>query len=128
MNALSTAELSHMQAANTSAMWDTCCIVSRTAGLLDEFGNPADVWTEGADLACGLDMRTSYEVLQGTQVPVRAPRLRLPFGTVVTNLDRIKITKRYGVTLAAPLMYEIIGPPRQGPVGVQIDLKTATSV
>jgi hypothetical protein len=127
MNVLSTGELTRMQAANLSAMWDTCHIMTRVAGAVDDYGHPAITWTESiTDTPCGLDLRNSYEVLGSTQVLVFDARARLPFGTIVTNLDRIKVTARYGVALGTALLFEIVGPPRQGPSGVQVDLKTAT--
>ena len=124
----SASQRSRMQATFDASMPDTCHIVTRTPGPVDDYGNPTVTWTEGTtDVACGLDMRNSYEVLASTQVLVYDARLRLPIATVITNLDRIKITKRYGATLATALLYEVIGPPRQGPSGIVVDLRTATS-
>lgn len=118
-----------MQVTYDASMPDTCRIIDNVPGAVDEYGNPTMTWTwRSVDVACGLDMRNSYEVLASTQVLVYDARLRLPHDTVVSNLCRIAVWKRYGVMLDTSLIFEAIGPPRQGAAGVQIDLKTVTSV
>jgi len=122
-----TYQLSRMQDANEAAMWDTCRLVVRVTGAVDAYGHPAEMWAEGAtDVACGLDLRSSYEVLRGTQVPRYDARLRLPIDTEITNVDRVKVTHRHGVALATPLVFEFIGQPRRGPQGLLVELKTLT--
>lgn len=127
MRALTTTQLSRMQDANESAMWDTCYLVTRLAGALDAYGIPEEQWVQAASsTVCGLDLRSSREVLYNSTVWLYDARLRLPIDTDITNLDRIKVTHRHGVELDTPLVFEIIGQPRRGPQGLLLELKTLT--
>ena len=128
MRAPTTGQLSRMQAANVAAMWDTCYRLVYAAGTPDAYGQPTPAtYTAAATaLVCGLDQQASTELLPGTQVPLFDARLRLPVATTITHLDRIKVTKRYGASLAAALYYTIIGEPRRGPSGLLLDLNTVT--
>jgi head-tail adaptor len=119
-----TTQLSRMQDANEAAMWDTCRLVTRVTGAVDDYGQPTEMWAEGVAVACGLDQRSSYEVLRGTQVWRFDARLRLPIATELTNADRIKVTHRYGVALTVPLVFEVIGAVRRGPQGLLVEMKT----
>jgi hypothetical protein len=122
-----TTQLSRMQDANEAAMWDTCHLVTRSEPAPNAYGEIVPQWIENfTDMACGLDQRSSYEVLRETQTWMFDAQLRLPIATVITNVDRIKITKRHGVTLTTALVYEIIGQPRRGPSGLRLELKTVT--
>jgi hypothetical protein len=124
-------QLSHLQAANVAAMWDTCVRVVYDGTATDTYGHPTPVWTSGAILACGLDNLVGMssarrEVMIGTQVVVIDARLRLPIDTTLDHRDRIRITHRHGVALSTPEVYEIMGEPARGPSGLVVDLRTVT--
>jgi hypothetical protein len=68
-------------------------------------------------------METRPTILEATVFKTDAG-VRLPSNSVVTELDRIKITHRYGTALQTPLVFEIISPIKQGPTGIVLDLQT----
>ena len=123
MNPFGTVELEHLQVAQAGAMFDTCYVLTRTAGTGDYGYGPA-TYTAGSAIACGFDPKPR-EVMGDTQVEMSDGRLRLPVDTTVTHLDRIKITKRFGVTTTAQT-YEILGQPRRGPSGLVLYLRRVT--
>jgi len=119
-------DLAMMRAAQLETMLDTCVLLSRSDGLVDAYNRPARVWAESAPIACGLDLRASRELLPGTEVPVYDARLRLPLTATVANIDRVRVTHRYGEALTSPLVFDAIGEPRRGPSALVLDLRTAT--
>jgi hypothetical protein len=122
MNAFSTTELERMQGAQTGAMQDTCIILQYVAGSGD-YGY-GQSYTTGATVVCGLNHK-AREVMQDTQVVMTDAVLRLPIATAVDNLDRVKITKRFGVAVT-PETYEILGAPERGPSGLVLKLRKVT--
>jgi hypothetical protein len=126
VNALSSSELARMQAANESAMWDTGHRLIYDGTAKDRYNKPAAKWTEDAtDVACGYSAK-SREVMEGTQVVLTDGSLRLPIATVMVNTDRWKLTKRYGVALAVPLVFDILGALAPGPLGLVVNLRLVT--
>ena len=127
MRALTTDQLSRMQDANEAAMWDTCTLVTRVENGVDGYGHPVIIWNEATEgTPCGLDLRSSYEVLRTTQAPLYDARLRLPIATDITYVSRVIVTHRHGVELDTPYVFDIIGQPRRGPQGLLVELKTLT--
>ena len=123
MPAYNTADLAFMQETQQITLHDTCLILAYTVGTLNAYGKPAITYSAGTAVACGWKPETK-EVMQDTQVPAWDGRLRLPTGTAVGNKDRIRLTHRYGATLAPAQDYEIIGNPEQGPSGIVLRLKS----
>jgi head-tail adaptor len=123
----SKAELAAMAATQKSAMMDTCTLLVRSTSGVDEYGLPIVSWVDGETLRCGLDMRASREMLNA-EAHVYDARLRLPIDTRVSNVDRVRITDRFGELLHAPMYFDFIGEPRWGPSGIVIDLRTVTNV
>lgn len=123
MNVFSTAELESMQDTQTGAMMDAAIVLTRAAASGDYGYGPA-TYTAGSTLACGFDPKPR-EVMGDTQVEMSDGRLRLPIATTVTHLDRVKVTKRFGVTTPAQT-YEILGQPRRGPSGLVLNLRRVT--
>lgn len=128
---LTASDLTGMREVQVLAMMDTCKLVSRTVSGADAFGNPVAGWSE-QESACGFDAlirqgRSSYEVMPGTDVPVFDARLRLPLTANVTNLDRVRITKRFGETLTKPLLFEVVGNPMRGPTCLVLNLRSVIS-
>ncbi len=123
-------ELSLMQSAQEAAMMDTCVLLKYVDGATDEYGMPRPVWVEGPILACGYDGRRHVE--QGvpggtdeTQVELTDGRIRLPIDTDIRNLDKVRVTHRFGVLQEAALEYELVGAPRRGPSGLMVDVRLA---
>jgi len=132
MRALTETELERMQGAQESAMFDRCDIWRLLSFGTDKYGKPTQTWVVNASyVACGLWLGyptfSSREALGLTQVAELDAVLRLPLGTDVTNLDRVKVTYRLGVEQDSPLMYEVKGPVLQGPSGIRVGLKLVTA-
>lgn len=126
MTSFSTNELATMQAAQESAMMDTCKLLTRVTGFSDAYGYNAVMWIEGAATPCGLDLRASREV-PNAEAHWYDAQLRLAISTPVNNIDRVKITHRHGVALAVPLEFDLTGETRRGASGLVLELKEATS-
>lgn len=125
MRAFTTVELARLQATQVSSMQDVCILESRSAGT-SAYGY-SHGYADGVTTVCGLHMSPSREVMEAGQVALPDARLRLPIATVVANVDRVRVTHRYGAALAAPLTYEVIGLPERGPSGLQLNLRLATT-
>lgn len=125
-------ELDQMQATQQAAMMDTCVLLRRSNGASNEYGYPEALWTESAPLSCGLDVgarliASGGEAMGQTQAPMSDARLRLPIDTDITQIDRVKVTHRFGVVLASPNLYSVIGVRKQGPSGLVLDLRLVTN-
>lgn len=120
-------DLAMMREAQGVTMHDICVPLTRIDGARDAYNRPQELYLPGLPTACGLDMRASKEVQQETRLPLYDARLRLPVGTDVTHLDRIKVTHRYGEALTTALYYDVIGEPLRGPSGLLLNLRTATT-
>lgn len=123
MNAFSDIELERMQATQESAMMDLAQVLTRSAGTGDYGYGPA-TYLAGRSIACGFDPKPR-EVMGDTQVEMSDGTLRLPIGTAVTHLDRVKITRRFGSVVPAQT-YEIMGQPARGPSGLVLNLRRVT--
>lgn len=123
-NQFTAAELADMRTAQTGHMLDTCYIqtYSRT---YNSFGEPVEVWTDAATaISCGLDMRPGRET-PGEDYTSLAydATVRLPITTTIDAKDRIKVTKRFGETLATALIFRVEGPIQRGPSGFRLILR-----
>ncbi len=124
MRALQTAELSSLQSAQESAMMDTC-IIQAYSSADDDYGEPLASYTDGDAISCGLNNRGGREIQNGNMtILVTDATIRLPIGTEVEMQDRVKVTHRFGV--AAVSTYEVVGPVRRGPSGLQVDVKAVS--
>jgi head-tail adaptor len=120
------ADLANMRAAQEEHMLDTC-IVQSYARTLDTYGSPVETWTDGSAIACGLKMTTGRENRRADMTTERIDAtIRLPLATTIKGTDRIKVTKRFGVILSTPQIYDVVGEIRRGPSGLQVDLQTVT--
>jgi hypothetical protein len=107
-------------------MFDRCDLLVRDASETDPYGLPLVTWLDAGVSPCGLDIRASREMVNA-EAHVYDARLRLPFGTQISNIDRVRITHRYGNLMATPLVYDLIGDVRQGPSGILVDLRSVTN-
>lgn len=123
MNAFSTTELARMQGAQVGAMQDIC-VVQSYSRTLDTYGSPVETFTDGASIACGVEMTAGRENRRADMnVEKIDATVRLPIGTTIKAADHVKVTQRFGVTLSAALIFEVIGEIRRGPSGLQVDLQ-----
>lgn len=128
MVAFSDAQLERMQSTASSTMFDSCRVLTYTAGT-DTYGQevPGN-YSEGAEIDCGLTWGggSRYKVgIDGFPVFVQ-DQLRLPSGTVITTDDQILVTKKMGIELDPPLLYAIIGPIEVGPTATRAALIKVT--
>ena len=126
MHAFNGVELIHLRAAQESAMQDTCVVLAY-GETTDEWGNPEVFYTAGAAQACGFRPLSPREVQEAGLVPTIEARLRLAHDTPLDCRDRIRVTKRYGETLAVAEEYEIAGPVLLGPSGQVVYLSKVTT-
>lgn len=130
----SAAELDRMQVVQAGTLMDQCELLRRADGVADAYGIPTPSYTVVATVACGLEhssikVDTSNEAggseRLGTQAPTEDRLLRLPRDTEVSNVDRVRITRRFGEK-AAPVIYEIVGTPQLGPSGLLVRVQRVT--
>lgn len=126
MRTFTSSELSGFRRTQAAAMMDTCTILSHSSGAANAYGKPADSYVEGVPGPCGYKPRSIREVQQGNETVVIDAELRLPIGTVIKSTDRIRLIKRYGETLATPLLFAVAGQPAQGPSGLVVSLRRVT--
>ena len=108
-------------------MMDECVIQIRT-DTENEYGEQEASYTDGTTYACGLRFMSPRSGEEpGAEMTVTTTRafIRLPraaYGSF-TERDRIKVTKRYGEALGAPLVFDVAGPVQVGPSGLQVEVK-----
>jgi hypothetical protein len=109
-----------MRAAQAAAMLDTGVVQTWAEGAADGYGQTGDTWTDGAAIACGVEIvgmnesrRSDYQLEVGDAV------IRVPVTTTVDRRDRIKITKRNGTTLGTAEVFEVVGQ-RRGPSATRL--------
>ena len=128
MRAFTPGELTGLQATQEGAMQDTCQLLRRSSSTVDDFNRPVEVWTVVAAYVCGYEPLQREEGMEETEVGQLDARLRLPLAveSELDSDDRLKITKRFGVTLSAPPTLDIVGLARRGPSGLVLDLRLVT--
>lgn len=127
MRQFTSTELLHMQAAQDSAMQDTCHVLTydTDADDADAYGLPNRSHMVEVSIECGLKLVSPREAQARGEVPVINAIMRLPIGTEIDERNRIMVTHRYGVELDTPMMFEIEGPVRRGPSGIRLNLRKA---
>lgn len=122
MRAFTTTELSRMQATQEAAMQDTCRLGAYRS-TEDGYNNPAPEYVYGVLLDCGVEHVQPDEVQDTGLIPALDVRIRLPIDTAVDDRDRVMVTHRYGVEIANPAVYEIVGPVKRGPSGLVLECR-----
>ena len=127
MRSLSPTELARMQATQESAMQDTCVILTRSTAV-DDYNWPVESWADGVVSVCGLNFDPRTEGMTDTQVEQVDLEMRLPLGkeSLITATARVKVTKRYGVTISPQPVYEVVSGPDRGPSGLVVKLERVT--
>jgi hypothetical protein len=84
----------------------------------------APVWANISEIACGIDPWGSSEsARRDMTLGVYDALLRVPLGTTIATKDRVQWTESWGADLTTPIVFEVAGPPRQGPLGILAPLK-----
>jgi hypothetical protein len=126
MRHFTTVELSRLAGTQTGAMQDICRILAYSA-VSSDYG-PATgqaTYTAGSPVVCGYNPKPK-EVQGDGQVMMTDGTLRLPSGTTISHLDRIRLTHRYGVALSPVETFEVLGQPARGPSGLVVYLRMVT--
>jgi len=118
-----TDDLADMRTAQEAVMMDTCELLCKAETGTDEYGMPKTGFTVSATSICGLNTTASREMLNA-EAHFYDAKLRLPHDTVITNVDQVCITHRYGQLLQTPITYEILGSPIVGPSGMVLNLRS----
>lgn len=122
MNEFSSTELDRMRDTQDAAMQDACDLLIYGVTGMDSHGMPIEGYVLQATSACGLDLRASREMLNA-EMHVYDARLRLPIGTVISNVDRVRVTHRFGEMQETPIEFDLIGEVRKGPSGLLVNLR-----
>jgi hypothetical protein len=119
----SAADLSNMRSIQVAHMADECVLYSSVSGsALDDWGRPT-VTSGSVTTVCGLEMVAQDETDKpGAQGPDFDAKVRLPITTTITRIDKVKITKRFGESVA-PITYDVMGECLRGPSGLVLNLK-----
>lgn len=120
---LSSADLSNMRTCQEAHMFDTCELLKKSTFGVDQYGMPYTSFVVVGMSVCGLNTTASREMLNA-EAHMYDARLRLPLGTVIINVDQIRITHRFGEMLNTPIEYEILGSPVIGPSGMVLNLRS----
>jgi hypothetical protein len=115
--------LEAFRSAQEGHMQDRADLLIRAVTGTDEYGMPTAGFVVNGWSACGLDTRASREMINA-EAHIYDARLRLPHDSVITNVDRVRITQRFGVLLDAPIEYDVIGSPIVGPSGMLLNLRS----
>lgn len=124
MNALPSAWLTRQQTQASDTMLDTCQVLAYSQTGTDAHNRPTYSYTAGDEIACGVKVASNRQAsdVEGNAVLVDYV-VRLPHGTAVNRLDRIRITGRYGVSSFTEVDCEIVGAVQVGPTAVVVNLK-----
>lgn len=122
MRAFTTRELERMQTAQEDGMMDECELLIRTERSQDEYGMPVVQWVSGSVCACGLENRRSDETLNA-EADLFDAQLRLPLDTDLSRVDRLRVTRRFGVLLDQAEEYELVGETQRGPSGLLVNAR-----
>jgi head-tail adaptor len=120
--------LAGLQATQEAAMQDECVLLERTSASSDAYGMPVKGYTDGDTVECGLDDAPKKEQMGSAEVPAADAILRLPLAAEadIANVDRVRITKRFGAAIT-PVVYEFLSRPRRGPSGLTVRLALTTT-
>lgn len=113
MSVFSPRTLETLRTAVRNTMLSTCCIGSPQLGSKSGTAPAKTTYSYGNDIPCSVAspvLRGEKE--DGTQKPEEKLLIKLPFGTVIDETYRIKLTSRYGE--ACELYYKVVGLPHVG--------------
>ena len=122
---MTTLPYSCLQATAESTFFDECELGAIVVGGWGEADTGAGTPVFDDAIPCGFQPMNKGESRDGAQVPFMDAKLRLPVGTDITNIDRVRLTSRHG-TAITPQLYTIEGPPELGPSAMVLNLKLVT--
>lgn len=126
MRALTETQLSRLQTHADESMWDTCELLTYDDNAVNVYGVPEPMYVSAGTSECGFYTPRYWEAMQGSQVPVFDAILRLPIDTVISNVDRVRITHRHGVEQTNQQTYELVGEAAKGPSALVVKLRLVT--
>lgn len=128
-------ELEMLAAPNFAAMQDELVHVPQFKAL-DGYNELRTDWEnapDGGTYSCGFRPLRSDEKAQAlasksassADVVTIDARVRLPLELegVIGEHDRVRITRRFDRLLVQPLVFDVVGKPRIGPTGLELDLR-----
>lgn len=120
-----TPDFASLRVVAESTFFDACEIGTVAAHTWGSADTTAGTVTFGDAMACGFNPANRGETKDGSQAPDLDATLRLPIGTVVDNVSRVRITERNGEAITAEL-YSVEGLPQRGPTALVLGLKRIT--
>lgn len=111
MKSIGTAEGAAIEAAIQETMLDTCVVLvfTETEGELHE---PVTGYVPGVPSICRFrGKKSEWRPNPEFALSEADALLQVPKDLVVRSVDRITITHRFGVQLASPLTYDVVGDP-----------------
>jgi hypothetical protein len=125
-----TAELTALRDCQESFM-DDACQIGTVSTTVSAIGADVESVAYATEQACGLQMlaggeRAEYRNGEMTIVKADA-KVRLAHDTTLAVTSKVKITKRHGETLAAPIVYDVMGEPAVGASGMVAYLRKVTT-
>lgn len=122
MNPITADEVAGIRETVVGSMFDRGEVLSRSAGLEDDYGRPAASYSPGLETPCGFEPLTGREAMSPeTQRGYIDARLRLPHTVTIVSKDRFRLTARFGAALAVPLLFEVAGV-KPGPTCLVVSL------
>ena len=122
-------KLARLQSTQEASMQDTCIILNSST-TEDDYNLPVETWNwnNGTESICGYKPTTKEEGQTDSQVAMFDAELRLPLSrdSLIASTTRIKITKRFGVTLSTQPVYKVISGAERGPSGLVVKLELVT--
>lgn len=127
MNDFPTAILDRQRVQAADTMRDRCQVLAHAQTGTDGHNRPVYGYTAGAEIACGVQVVSNRQAVDAEgNVALVDYKLRLPHGTAVARLDRIRITQRHGVASWTAADCEILGQVELGETAVLLKVKVLT--
>ena len=115
MNPLNSDTQERIRAAFEATLFDVCRLGVATENTSGTYLVETVTWGT-TDVACGFTPATPTETHEvgAAQTDYSSGTLRVPVATVVTGIDRVRLTKRFGRTLSPARDFRIDGAPQPG--------------
>jgi hypothetical protein len=124
MKPLPDAWLSRQRLNAAFTMLDRCQVLAHSPNGRDAHNQPQYSYTAGEETPCGVKTAVNRQVEEAGKVVLVDYVIRLPHGTAVGSLDRIRLTKLFGAPDFAQVDCEIVGQVQYGATAVVANLKT----
>lgn len=124
MKPLPDAWLSRQRLNATNTMLDRCQVLAHNPDGRDAHNQPQYTYVTGEETPCGVKTAVNREVEEAGKVVLVDYVIRLPHGTAVSHLDRIRLATLFGAPDFAPVDCAIVGQVQYGATAVIANLKT----